>query len=172
MVFGCISWRGKLFFKILEQNVDSKYYMSYLPEAWEACRVKYPNTTWKWQQDNASSHKSDETWEFIKQSGIKFIHHPPQSTDLHPIEWVWSFFKHRLERYAPKNLEELKLFSKKAWDSIPHFLIRKCVQRLRKVMLNVKKSDGSYILFPQRTRKKVNYFEEGQSEYMMNDPDY
>ena len=43
---------------------------------------------------------------------------PPYSPDLNVIEQVWALLKVRTSNYHPSNVDELKIATQKAWDSI------------------------------------------------------
>jgi transposase len=156
MVYGCISMRGKVYFKILERNVDTDYYNEIMNEVIQACNIVYSNYTWQFQQDNATAHVSEDTLSFLDKAEVKVLKHPPQSPDLNPIELVWSNLKHRVEKLAPKNNKELQDFTKQAWDSIPDDTIRNYIRGLKKVMLEVKRADGNNIPSRRRIRKEVS----------------
>ncbi len=48
--------------------------------------------------DNASFHKSEETWEIIETNGHTLLFLPPYSPDLNPIENYWAIIKAKLRK--------------------------------------------------------------------------
>jgi transposase len=171
MVFGGISLRGKVIFKILDVNVNSESYIEVLKDLIVKADLVYPAKNWKLMQDNAPAHKSELVTNFISQKGVKLVHHPPQSPDLNPIEAVWSILKKRIEKLYPKNKDELRKCAIEAWESIPNKIIRNFICNLKKRMLVVKRSGGHNIPLTPRLKLKMNYFEENQTN-MSEDENY
>lgn len=73
------------------------------------------------QQDNAPSHKSKGTKQWLAEHGIPLLFHPSASPDLNPIERVWLELKTRLRAlpHPPTSVEDLKRAIHKVWDEIP-----------------------------------------------------
>jgi len=76
------------------------------------------------QQDNASTHTSNETTEWLVSQPFDKMEWPPQSPDLNIIENVWGVMVHRLEQYSCTNEEEFRAALVKVWDSIDYTLIQ------------------------------------------------
>lgn len=59
--------------------------------------------TFVWQQDNAPSHTTIYTRQYLANKVPQFLPWAPKSPDLSPIEQVWSFIKKKIIRQVFPN---------------------------------------------------------------------
>ena len=70
-------------------------------------------------RDNAPSHISDKTLEYVKSIKVKECRDwPPYSSDLSPIENVWGMIKAQLMKKEISKRSDLISFIKKAYNNI------------------------------------------------------
>ncbi|PIC13282.1 hypothetical protein B9Z55_027908 [Caenorhabditis nigoni] len=74
----------------------------------------------RFQQDNASIHKSTQTLAWFSQEKIEDMEWPACSPDLNPIENLCGILVRRVYRHGKQygNAQELKNAISDAWDSI------------------------------------------------------
>jgi hypothetical protein len=86
-----------------------------LPIADRCCGQK-----WKFVQDNAPIHVSNESMEWFKEKEVDLFPIPPNSPDLNLMENVWGMLARRVyhEQKSFHNVNELKNAIILAWDSI------------------------------------------------------
>ena len=74
------------------------------------------------QHDNATSHTTRDTVNFLRTNNIDFIDDcPANSPDLNPIEHVWDSLDRRSRRRPnpPANVNELRQALIQEWNNIP-----------------------------------------------------
>ena len=92
------------------------------------------------EQDGTTPHTSQSNQFLIKKLfRDNFIQNPPNSPDLaYPIENICGYLKPKIKKRNPKNLEELKKFTLKEWNSSPDRMIKQCgegyIKRLKKII--------------------------------------
>lgn len=133
-------------------KVNSQTYMELLEDGLlPDCRQLYPNDTYIFQQDGATSHTSRVTQEYLEQNTPKFIKKdewPPQSPDLNPMDYsVWDslsekVYAGRTEKFTE---QELKDRIKEKWDEITVAEIRKSITSWKKRLRLVNSEDGGHI---------------------------
>lgn len=96
-------------------------------------------------QDNAPAHSADFTKNWLEQNIKEVLEHPPQSPDLNPIEIIWAIMKKQIEKENYKNLTELKLSIKAAWDKIDTETVTKCIDHIHYVIQEIIKKKGEFI---------------------------
>ena len=83
-------------------TINSTWYTeSCLPKVIEAIHVQRPGTGLRGtflHHDNASSHRSKMTRQFVEESGLQLLPHPPYSPDLAPCDfWLFPRIKKHLK---------------------------------------------------------------------------
>ena len=68
------------------------------------------------QEDNAPCHASKIAKDKKEALGLRTLQWPPYSPDLNPIEGLWSYWKDRVRRRLPQNLEHLKIIDIQEWQ--------------------------------------------------------
>lgn len=98
-------------------------------------------------QDNASCHTSRETKEFFKKQKFEPMFWPPSSSDLNPIENIWSVLKQGLwkRRSEIKNTDDTWRITQKSWYELPGELIKKINRSLPKRCERVSALQGQII---------------------------
>ena len=89
-------------------------------------------------QDNAPCHKAMDVMNFLKAENVTFMHWPPQSLDLNPIENVWKTLGERSKARNPKTTEQLWNALREEWNKITrpdiNKLIFSCSRRCQSVL--------------------------------------
>ena len=155
MVSAGVSWNGKTNIHFIDTNkvkVNSQTYMELLEDGLlPDCRHLYPNDTYIFQQDGATSHTSRVTQEYLEQNTPEFIKKdewPPQSPDLNPMDYsVWDslsekVYAGRTEKFTE---QELKDRIEQMWGEITVGEIRKSISSWKKRLRLVHSEDGGHI---------------------------
>ncbi len=79
-----------------DDSVDSLKYTECLKEILIDQMNKLYPSGWRLVHDNPRIHTSFITQNFLEESGVKVIQHPPYSPDLNPIEKVWGYLKSKV----------------------------------------------------------------------------
>ena len=69
------------------------------------------------QQDNASPHKTSRAQQLFQQAGIDVMDWPPYSSDLNPIENIWSLLKKHVTILHTQTLDDLESAIVKVWST-------------------------------------------------------
>jgi len=75
----------------------------------------WPIGQWYYQQDNASPHTAGTSKDWFHNHGIDLLDFPPYSSDLSPIENLWSDLKRRVYSHNPRTVDELEDWISKEW---------------------------------------------------------
>lgn len=68
--------------------------------------------------DNVGFHKTQGVEELIKSAGAKLIYLPPYSSELNPIEEMWSKIKGILRKLSARTIETFQKSIKVAYESV------------------------------------------------------
>ena len=105
--------------------------------------------------DGARCHFSKKTCDWLKNNRINVMNfggnpiralngYPPNSPDLNPIEIIFSYWNSQVLKHNSKTVRELIDTVKNEWTKIQLSFIRKCINRLRKVMEWVDIHNGDF----------------------------
>ncbi len=116
MVWGAIWSTGFRRLVRVVGNMDSKKYIAVLKDN----LLPYMTNSHLLQQDNASCHTSEETFEFMASEGIAVLPEwPARSPDLNIIENLWKQLKDCIKNRECQNLEQLWTLLETAFYAIP-----------------------------------------------------
>ncbi|CAI9598473.1 unnamed protein product [Staurois parvus] len=68
--------------------------------------------------DNDPKHTSKTTVAFLKNNRVKEIQWPSMSSDLNPIEHLWTILKRQVEHHSPSSIQALKEVILEEWKKI------------------------------------------------------
>lgn len=135
MVWGAISWGHKSELVIVDNTMDSNFYLDSILEP-----VAIPfglgsiGQGFIFQDDNARPHRAQIVQDFHERH-LDYTHldWPPFSPDLNPIEHAWDMLGRAIKRLdqQPRTVEELGLELQVEWDNIPQAKIRKLIRSMR-----------------------------------------
>ena len=132
MVWGCFSFYGKSQLKIVNGHQDSPTYVSTLiSHLAPFVGDKHPSS-FTFQQDNAPTHTSKLTQNWLNVNQIDILDWPPYSPDLNPIENLWEFMTQKMYKNGRhlRNLVELQEELEHIWDSIEDSLLHSLAQSM------------------------------------------
>ncbi|CAK9818979.1 Transposable element Tcb1 transposase [Anthophora quadrimaculata] len=91
MVWGCVSWHGVGNLALIHGIITVDKYVDILTENLEESTLKMNlDEEWMLQQNNDPKHIVKKTKPFLQNCKIEVLEWLPQSTDLNPIENLWS----------------------------------------------------------------------------------
>jgi transposase len=99
---------------------------------------------YSFQDDNASSHKSNETMEWKEDNLLSCLPWPAQSPDLNPIEHLWDVLerKVRLRKPHPKNKKELVNVLQEEWNKIEPKVLENLIESMPRRIKAVIEANG------------------------------
>lgn len=122
MIWGCMAASGVGQMVLCEGRMNSQKYIEVLETALAPSNsLVFGDTNTdgvKFQQDNATCHKSALTMKWMSENGIELLDWPPQSPDLNPIEHLWYILKKNIRRHSISNKQSLKKALKEEWNKI------------------------------------------------------
>jgi len=147
MVWGGIWWEGRTQLCFIQEKVNSEVYQKIIKDY-----LITPGLTEEFEilQDGARPHTSDSTQEFFEDKNVIIRQNPSHSPDLNPIEKVWGWMKHELNKQSPQNEEELKSIVLKVWDEMPQSTIQAFISHNRTVCNDIIESGGGCIVEANR----------------------
>ena len=124
--FGTMAWgaiglnfKSKLIFP--RGKIDAENYRHMLDESqiFKDADEKLGQFNYIFQQDGASAHTTQESYEHIEKDALILYGWPANSPDLSPIEMIWSIMKNKLasREVQPENQEELEEILLDIWDN-------------------------------------------------------
>ena len=173
-----IDFKSKLVFP--QGKIDHKSYRDYLIESRifeDAALAFHGKYNYIFQEDGASPHMKDESFEFIEEKAKLLYGWPPNSPDLSPIEMVWGIMKNHLYDYEPQptNKKELENALLVIWDKIDQETINMLVssfQRRLEMCLEANGGSISHLLSSGRKRiKKTDKIDRDYVPYLLTNDD-
>ncbi|KAA6403303.1 MAG: putative Mariner Mos1 transposase [Streblomastix strix] len=96
--------------------------------------------------DNASSHNSHATTQFLEENKIIRTAHPPYSPDLSPCDYfLFGYLKRNFQDNTFKTIEEAVDAASKILYSIPKNMLYSCFENWCTLAWYVNQNDGSYL---------------------------
>ena len=145
IVWGGMSKEGLTELYICDKPINSSYYCEILKSnLFPYAKEKFKKGFW-FQQDNASSHKSKYTMNFLSENGIKTLDWPANSPDLNPIENLWGELVRKIYKNGSVQFPTKKALKKavlKEWSAIDIKFCRKLINSMPKRCYSVIKKDG------------------------------
>jgi hypothetical protein len=105
-IWGCILKNYKLIVHIYDKTMNSDKYIEVLDINLTPLinlGKKKRNDKLIFQQDNAPCHTSFKLCEYFSNNNIEVMYWPANSSDLSPIENVWSVLKRKIGKIYVKN---------------------------------------------------------------------
>jgi len=126
------------------ENVLEKIVLPYIKKHQKHCP---PGKQIIYLHDNAPCHgtrtEDSKVHKWLKSKGIPVCHIPPNSPDVTPIELAIGRCKGLCKGQLMRTKEEVVAAYEKAWDSFPMEEWKKYMERLPKVLKQIKKDKGS-----------------------------
>jgi len=142
MFWSCINLKGQGDLIAVEGTLNGDGYSKILefaiPRVVTRLNIRAPIL----QEDNAPCHASKIAKDKKEALGLRTLQWPPYSPDLNPIEGLWSYWKDRVRRRLPQNLEHLKIIGIQEWARIPVTIIKPFIQ-----LAQVISSKGEHIKY-------------------------
>ncbi|KAG0926633.1 hypothetical protein G6F30_012992 [Rhizopus arrhizus] len=115
MLWSAITYAGVGWMCKINGNMDKELYKEILEDELERTigygvnKLGFERHQVIFQHDNDPKHTSKVVKEYLQKQSHNFLQWPAQSSDLNPIENMWSLLKRRLNDYetAPKGMNEL-----------------------------------------------------------------
>ena len=148
LVWGAIGIGFKSKLIILECSINSKVYINTIlkgSQVFEEANLHFKDG-FIFQQDNAPSHRSTVTKDFLTRSNINVMKWPPYSPDLNVIEIIWAIMKMRIRQKKVKTLDELKDVVQKVWDDLDYETIEKLITSMPTRCKDVIQNQGRTIV--------------------------
>lgn len=147
MVWACFSFYGTGRLEIIENTMNSTYYVDLLSRNLQASAIKMGLNEFIFQQDNDPKHTSKLAKEYFEENRIKVLPWPAQSPDLNPIEHLWDHIKRKVAEKCPKNISQLKEFIKEEWCNIDLETCQKYALSFKKRALEIFNANGGHVKY-------------------------
>ena len=127
--WAAISFFGKTSLYLYEENLNSNGYLSILKTYGDEL-VRSDWRGYKYQQDNAPLHWTDDIMRWFREKGIELLQWPSNSPDLNPIENIWGWIKAEVKRENPQTIRQLKNSLKRNWERIDLIFLKPYIESL------------------------------------------
>ena len=132
MVWRCFSAAGAPNLVTVEGTLDSTGYCIILEKALLPFSEDKHTNGWRFQQDNASVHRSDYTRNSFSDMEIEVIGWPSRSPDLNPIENLWDYLVRKVYKDF-RQYDDAEILTEAialAWDTIDTTYLKKLVSSI------------------------------------------
>lgn len=147
MIWAAFSQKGKSDIAILDGRQNAQKYTETLQSHLIPFTARNYNSSWIFQQDNASIHTARLTKSWFQEKNIQVMEWPAKSPDLNPIENVWGVLARRVYANARQfsTVQELKARVVLEWSEIGPDLLNTLVLSMQKRCIDVLSKQGSKV---------------------------
>ena len=147
-LWGCICAKGLGHAELYVDTLDAAHYQRILKlNLIKSAHTFWPTGQWYFQQDNASPHTAGTSQVWFHNHGITLLDFPPWSSDLSPIENLWSDLKRRVYAHNPRTMEELEDWISKEWQATKlNYISHICRSMLHRLQL-LRENNGHKISY-------------------------
>jgi transposase len=145
MVWGAFSNKGQISCYSFRTTMDGPLYVEILRKHLLTGARKQFGIRWRYQQDNDPKHTSKIAKQFLEKEVPETIDWPSNSSDINPIENMWSILKRRVEKRKPSNIDELDQFLHEEWKKVEKPIINNLVNSTKSRCLAIIDSKGERI---------------------------
>jgi hypothetical protein len=138
----CVS--GTLDLKFVSSRMNSEEYQQTLETSLVPFLGRNKHINWKYQQDNASIHRSKSTMKWFATKKINCMDWPALSPDLNPMENLWGILVQQIYGGGTQydSADFLKSAILRAWSKIPVSTLKKLVQSMPNRIADVIENRG------------------------------
>lgn len=146
MVWAAFGFQGKVNIAFPSGRMNAINYQDLLEENLLPFAEEIGGPYWMFQQDNASIHTANSTWEWFLNNGVHVIPWPSVSPDLNPMENVWSLLVREIyangKQYA--TISELKASIISHWKNIAQNTLKSLVRSMPNRVFTLIRKSGAY----------------------------
>ncbi len=132
--WGAFSAKGSIGLLLFTGIMDGAFYREILNENLFDNANTVMGRRWIFQQDNDPKHKARETMDLLAQKCPRILEWPSNSSDLNPIENLWSILKGKVEKQVNNLVNKKKSVSV---DSFLEIILKEWEGIDRKVYVNL-----------------------------------
>lgn len=144
MVWGCMSAAGVGDLHFVDGIMDQYQYINILKEHLRPSAERMGLAdNYIFQQDNDPKHSALNTKLWLLYNTPKYIHTPPQSPDLNPIEHLWDELGRRIKKRGIKNRHDLRNALQQEWNDIGSEVTNNLVSSMPRRLQAVIRSNGN-----------------------------
>lgn len=145
MLWGAMSYYGLSNLCVVRGNQDSAKYCKVLQRGLLPFAAETLGERWTFQQDNASTHRSNYTKNWFESKEVDVMYWPAKSPDLNIIENLWGILARSVYREGRQfdNVEDLKQAIKLSWNSIDETTIKTLYKSLTNRCVEVIEKKGN-----------------------------
>ena len=148
MVWGCMTWDGAGLACKIDGKMDADLYCKILEDELQETLEYYDKSSSDiiFQQDNDSKHTSKKAQTWFKNHGFQLLQWPAQSSDLNPIEHLWTHVKRRIEEdeEPPNSVHKLWDRIQEEWDKVEPDVCQNLIESMPRRLNAVLKANGGY----------------------------
>jgi transposase len=143
MVWGCFSWNGVGDLYRINGIMKAENYKQILIHYMRPSAAKlFQDNNYIFQQDNDPKHTANVIKKYLSNHEIQCLQWLAQSTDLNPIENLWSILDSNLSTRNPSNEAELFQILKDGWKNLSIDTLHNLVESMNRRCQAVIESNG------------------------------
>ena len=147
-VWGCFSAKGVGSITILPKNTaTNKECYQHIPreQRLPTIQEQFGDKQCLFQHDGAPCHKAKVMTKWLGEQNIDILGTwPGNSTDLNPIENLWSILKRRVDKQKPTNSDKLQALIMQEWAAISQDVAQKLIDSMPGWIAEVLKKKGQH----------------------------
>ncbi|GBN44899.1 Transposable element Tc3 transposase [Araneus ventricosus] len=117
MVWAAFGFKGQVGLAFLDGRQNSPKYIETLENHLTPFAENIGGRNWEYQHDNAPTHTSSATKNYLNSKNVTVLEWPPMSPDINPIENVWGIMSRKVYENAGQfySVNALKTSIESAW---------------------------------------------------------
>ena len=148
-VWGCFSEQGFGHICCFPHDLNSEFLVSHiyrnalLPSA----RHHFARSSWFLLGDNDPKHRSNYTSTWRSAHRIVTLPWPSMSSDMNPIESLWSILKKKVTYRRPHTIKDLIKAINKEWNNLPNELALRLSNSMKSRIEALIDASGDYTMY-------------------------
>ncbi|GBO10491.1 Transposable element Tc3 transposase [Araneus ventricosus] len=134
MVWAAFDFDCQVGLAFLDGRWNSPKYIETLENHHQQFAENIGGRNWEYQHDNAPTHTSSATKNYLNSKNVTVLEWPPMSPDLNPIENVWGIMSRKVYENRGKffSVYALKTAIESAWYNLEPELLQTLIMSMEK----------------------------------------
>ncbi|GBM22017.1 Transposable element Tc3 transposase [Araneus ventricosus] len=139
MVWAAFGFNGQVGLAFLDGRQNSPKYIEILENHLMPFAENIAGQNWEYQHDNAPTHTSSATKNYLNSKNVTVLVWPPMSPDLNPIENVWGFMSRKVYENGEQfySVNALKTSIESAWYNLESEILQTLIMSMEKRVYDV-----------------------------------
>ncbi|GBM70080.1 Transposable element Tc3 transposase [Araneus ventricosus] len=149
MVWAAFGFNGQVDLAFLDGRQNSPKYKETLENHLIPFAENIVGRNWEYQHDNAPTHTSSATKNYLNSKNVTVLERPPMSPDPNPIENVWGIMSRKVYENGGQfySVNALKTAIENAWYNLEPEILQTLIMPMGKRVYNVILKNGKTLSY-------------------------